>query len=246
MGMKVNIFPSESECGMAAAKCGAEYIRRAQKRKASGIANIIVATGQSQYPVYKQLIQEPGIDWSKVNIFHLDEYIGLPEDHSACFRRYLRDRFVDLLPCPPMSFNPVSGDGLIALNKKIAKFPIDLAFIGVGNNGHIAFNDPPADFDIETPYIVVTLAEACRQQQLGQKWFKTFDDVPTHAVSMSVKQILKSKAIINTVQGQHKAAVMKAALEGRVTKMCPASILQTHPNCHIFLDTASASKLKRK
>jgi len=242
--MNVNVFPTKQESGLAAARCGAEYIRRAQA--ARGAANIIVATGASQFEMLSALILEPSIDWGKVNIFHLDEYIGIPEDHPAGFRKYLRDRFVDRLPCRPMSFHPVSEDAIATLNAAVKRFPVDVAFIGVGENGHIAFNDPPADFDTDVPYLVITLDDACRRQQLGEGWFPTFDDVPTHAVSMSVKQILKSKAIVNTVPDLRKAQAVRDALEGPLTNMCPASILRTHADCHTFLDVHSASLLKNK
>lgn len=240
--MTISVFPTKQESGAAAARAGADSIRQAQA--ARQVANIIVATGASQFEVLACLISEPGIAWDRVNIFHLDEYIGLPEDHPAGFRNYLRDRFVSRLPCPPMSFNPVSEEAMASLNAAVAGFPVDVAFIGIGENGHIAFNDPPADFDTEAPYIVITLDEACRRQQLGEGWFPTLDDVPRRAVSMSVRQILKSKALIVTVPDARKAAAAKAALEGPVTNTCPASILQTHPDCHIFLDAPAASLLK--
>jgi len=239
--MNINIHPTKLESGVAAARCGAEYIRRAQA--ARGEANVIVATGASQFDMLSQLIQEPGINWGAVNLFHLDEYIGIPEDHPAGFRKYLRDRFVSKLPCPPKRFHPVSVEAIPALNETIKKFPIDIAFIGVGENGHIAFNDPPADFDTDVPYIVINLDDACRRQQLGEGWFPTFESVPSQAVTMSVKQLLKSKAIVNTVPDLRKAQAIKNALEGPLTNACPASILRTHADCHTFLDEASASML---
>ena len=239
--MNINTFSTKQESGAAAARYGASIIRKAQA--ARGFANVIVATGASQFEMLSELIKEPNVDWGKVNIFHLDEYIGIPEDHPAGFRKYLRDRFVSLLPCPPMSFNPVSEEAVDALNKKVKDFPIDVAFIGIGENGHIAFNDPPADFDTEVPYIVITLDEACRRQQLGEGWFPTFEDVPKYAVSMSVKNILKSAVIVCTVPDLRKAKAVQGALEGPITNACPASILQTHPDCHTFLDTPAASLL---
>jgi len=242
--MNVNVFSTKQESGVAAATCGAEYIRRAQA--ARGVANVIVATGMSQFEVLSQLIQEPGIDWGKVNIFHLDEYIGIPEDHPAGFRKYLRDRFVSQLPCPPMSFHPVSVEALGTLNAAVKNFPVDVAFIGVGENGHIAFNDPPADFDTDVPYLVINLDDACRRQQLGEGWFPTFDDVPAQAVTMSVKQILKSHSIVCTAPDLRKAQPMRDAIEGPLTNACPASILRTHGDCHVFLDPQSASLLKNK
>lgn len=247
---KVTICPDKFELGRQAAACGAEYIRKALA--ANGTANVIIATGASQFEMLSCLKDEQGIDWSKVNFFHLDEYIGLPEDHPAGFRKYLRERFINLLPVAPMSFTPVNGSDpdpekvCEELGKRIAQFPIDVAFIGIGENGHIAFNDPPADFETEKAYLVITLDEACRKQQLGEGWFPTFDDVPKQAISMGVKQILKSKAIINTVPDTRKAQAVKGAIEGPLTNTCPASILRTHADCHTFLDENSASLLENR
>ena len=247
---KVTICPDKNELGRQAAACGAQYIRKALADK--GTANVIIATGASQFEMLSCLKDEKDIDWSKVNFFHLDEYIGLPEDHPAGFRKYLRERFINLLPVAPMSFTPVNGSDpdpekvCEELGKRIAQFPIDVAFIGIGENGHIAFNDPPADFETEKAYLVITLDEACRKQQLGEGWFPTFDDVPKQAISMGVKQILKSKAIINTVPDERKAKAVKGAIEGPLTNTCPASILRTHADCHTFLDENSASLLENR
>jgi len=245
--MQTSIFSSKRELGQAAAACGAGYIRAAIS--ARGSANIIVATAASQFELQDALIQEKDLDWSKVRIFHLDEYICLPADHPASFRKNLRERFIDRLPCPPAQFFPVDGNSddlqavISALGQELAKYPTDVAFIGIGENGHIAFNDPPADFETEAPFLIIELDEVCRRQQLGEGWFPTLEDVPKLALSMSVKQIMKSKAIINTVPDLRKAKAVKGALQGEVTNLCPASILQTHPNCHTFLDNPSASLL---
>ncbi len=247
---QVTICATKDELGSKAASCGAAYIRKALSEK--GIANVIIATGASQFEMLSHLKDEKDIDWSKVNFFHLDEYIGLPEDHPAGFRKYLRERFINLLPVPPMSFTPVNGSDpdpekvCRELEERISQFPIDVAFIGIGENGHIAFNDPPADFETERAYLVITLDEACRKQQLGEGWFPTFDDVPKQAISMGVKQILKSKAIINTVPDERKAKAVKGAIEGPLTNTCPASILRTHADCHTFLDVNSASLLENR
>lgn len=246
--MEVKIFDDKNTLGQAAADKGATYIRKAIAER--GHANIIVATGASQFEMLSALTKEPGIDWSKVNIFHLDEYIGLPEDHPAGFRKYLRERFINKLPCKPASFHPVDGSApdpeavCARLGGEISASPIDVAFVGIGENGHIAFNDPPADFDTEKEYLVITLDEVCRNQQLGEGWFPTFDDVPKQAISMSPKQIMKSAAIINTVPDLRKAQAVKGALQGSVSNLCPASILQRHPDCTTFLDRDSASLLK--
>lgn len=248
--MKVRISPDKQTLGAEAAACGAGYIRRAIS--ARGVANIIVATGASQFEMLSALAAEKSIDWGKVNIFHLDEYIGLPETHPAGFRKYIRERFIARLPQKPLSFTPVDGSdpspdhACAVLDAVIAAHPIDIAFIGIGENGHIAFNDPPADFETEKPYLVITLDEACRRQQLGEGWFSAFDDVPKQAISMSVRQILKSAAIVNTVPDRRKAVAVRGALEGPLTNRCPASILRTHPDCHTFLDPAAASLLEQK
>lgn len=246
--MQTKIFSDKVELGKSAAACGAAYIRSAIA--ARGYANIVVATAASQFELQDALIKEKGIDWSKVRIFHLDEYIRLPEDHPASFRKNLRERFIDRLPCPPAQFFPVDGNAsdlqsvIDTLGKELQKYPTDVAFIGIGENGHIAFNDPPADFQTDAAFLIIELDEACRRQQLGEGWFPTLEDVPKTALSMSVKQIMKSKAIINTVPDLRKAKAVQGALQGPVTNLCPASILQTHPDCHTFLDQHSASLLK--
>ena len=248
--MEVQIFQDKNSLGRAAAARGAAYIREALEK--NGRANIIVATGASQFEMLSALTKEPGIDWSKVNIFHLDEYIGLPEDHPAGFRKYIRERFIAHLPVKPASFHPVNGSDpdpervCAELGKEIAACPSDVAFVGIGENGHLAFNDPPADFDTEKAYLVITLDEVCRKQQLGEGWFPTFDDVPKQAISMGIRQIMKSAAIINTVPDLRKAKAVKGALEGPVSNLCPASILQTHKDCHTYLDKDSASLLTGK
>ena len=234
--------------GSAASTQGAKVLREALARKAR--VNIIVATGASQFETLKHLVKEPGIDWSRVTVFHLDEYVGLPESHGASFRKYLRGRFVSQLPVAP-EFIPVDGDAkdlaaeIKRLNGRIAACPIDLCFAGIGENSHLAFNDPPADFATEAPYIVVNLDHACRQQQFGEGWFPTFDDVPKQAISMSIRQIMKSACIILSVPDKRKAAAVKGTVEGPVTPTCPASVVQQHADCTLHLDLASASELTR-
>jgi glucosamine-6-phosphate deaminase len=181
-------------------------------------------------------------------MFHLDEYIGLSAEHPASFRRYLRERLTSQVSIGTVCF--VEGDAsditaeLDRLNRAIAAVPIDAAFVGIGENGHLAFNDPPADFAVETPFIRVTLDEACRRQQFGEGWFKTLEDVPREAVSMTVRQIMKAAHIICTVPEKRKAQAVKACLEGEIGPLCPASILRTHPSCRLFLDKDSVSLLK--
>jgi len=231
--------------GAAAATHAAEGIKKAIENK--GQANIILATGTSQFDTITSLTSS-GIDFSKVTMFHLDEYIGLPADHPASFRKYLKERFVDKVPALK-AVHFVEGDAenpqqeCRRLGDIITKHPIDIALIGIGENGHLAFNDPPADFETEEPYIIVELDERCRGQQLGEGWFETLEQVPRSAISMSIRQIMKSACLIVSVPDKRKAEAVRNALEGKVTNMCPASILQKHPNCKIFLDADAASLL---
>ena len=207
-----------------------------------------MATGVSQFATLAALIGEPNIDWTKVIGFHLDEYIGLPMNHPASFRGYLEQRLVDRVTF--REFHYIDGEGdpqaeCRRLNEIIRKHPIDVAFVGIGENAHLAFNDPPADFETDEPYIVVDLDDACRRQQLGEGWFPTFEDVPKRAISMSVRQILKSKTIICCALDDRKAAAVAASMEGPVTPDVPASILQQHPDTLMYLDEAAAAKLRR-
>jgi len=248
--MNVKISADKYILGKEAAKVGAAKIRAAIAGK--GYANVILATGASQFEMLAALLQEKDIDWSVIKFFHLDEYVGLPITHPASFRKYLWERFISKLPVPPAAFFPVNGSAadlpaeLARLEKAITENPIDVAFVGIGENGHLAFNDPPADFDTERSYLVIDLEERCRKQQLGEGWFPTFDDVPKQAVSMSVKQCMKAKCIINSVPDLRKAEAVKAALEGPVTNMVAASMLQKHPDCWTFLDKDSASLLTKQ
>ncbi len=244
--MNVRIFETKGQAGRAAAEAGGSLL--ADALRADGEANIIVATGASQFEVLDTLAAASGIDWGQVTIFHLDEYVGLPVTHEASFRRYLRERFVGKLPVAPRAFHEIDGEGdclaeCDRLGALIRSAPIAVAFVGIGENGHLAFNDPPADFETETPYLVVNLDEACRQQQLGEGWFPTLDDVPRQAISMSVRQILKSKSIVCTVPDERKAQAVRGTIEGPITPKVPASILQEHAATTLYLDRASASLL---
>jgi glucosamine-6-phosphate deaminase len=179
-------------------------------------------------------------------MFHLDEYVGLPVTHPASFRRYLLDRLIDKVGVGRYHLLDGEADpGQVAraVGETLAERPADVAFVGIGENGHLAFNDPPADFTTERPYLIVTLDDACRRQQVGEGWFAAIDDVPTQAISMSVRQILKSEEIIAVVPDARKAAAVKACVEGPVSPMAPASILQTHPNTTLYLDHDSAALL---
>src|SRR5262245_61100789 len=236
--MDIKIMPDKAQMGKTAAAAGAEHIRRAIAQR--GSANIIVATGASQFEMLATLVAEPNINWNRVTGFHLDEYVGLPITHPASFRGYLWQRFVSNLPLPLRAFHFLDGEGdphaeCRRVAEIIRKHPIDAAFVGIGENGHLAFNDPPADFNTEEPYLVVQLDDACRRQQLGEGWFPTFDDVPKQAISMSVRQIMKSAAIICTVPDDRKAEAVGNAAEGPVTPQVPASILQQHKQCTLFL-----------
>ncbi|NOR75517.1 MAG: glucosamine-6-phosphate deaminase, partial [Draconibacterium sp.] len=214
-----------------------------------GEANIIVATGASQFEMLSELIKEE-IDWTKVTGFHLDEYVGMELTHPASFRKYLKERFVDKTAMKEFFYvnadveNP--DNECARLGNLINDNPIDVAFIGIGENGHLAFNDPPANFETEVPYIVVTLDDACRKQQLGEGWFPTFDDVPKQAISMSINQILKSTTIICSVPDERKAVAVKGSVEEPISPMIPGTVMQKHAATWLFLDTGSASLLKTK
>jgi glucosamine-6-phosphate deaminase len=244
--MNQHIFQTKQEMGKEAAALGAAAIRRAVSDK--GSANIIVATGASQFEMLDTLTKQPDVEWHKVTAFHLDEYVGLPITHPASFRLYLWQRFVSKLPLPLAAFYYVNAEKdaqgeCDRLSDVIRNRQIDVAFIGIGENGHLAFNDPPADFEVDDPYIVVNLDDACRRQQLGEGWFPTFDDVPRQAISMSIKQILKSQQIVCTVPDQRKAKAVFDAVKEPVTNRAPASILQTHGHTDLFLDQAAAMLL---
>ncbi|WP_226782419.1 glucosamine-6-phosphate deaminase [Oceaniglobus trochenteri] len=243
--MQTTVHDDKQAMGRAAAREGAEAIRAAIAR--DGRAAVIVATGASQFEMLEHLVRED-LDWSRVTAFHLDEYVGLPDDHAASFRGYLQTRFVEpvgnLGEFVAVNGNAADIDAEIArLNKRIAAEDICVCFAGVGENCHLAFNDPPADFDTDAPYIVVNLDTACRNQQFGEGWFPTLEDVPAQAVSMSVRQILKSGKIILSIPDERKAKAVKAALEGPVTNTAPASILQGHDAVSVHLDPAAASLL---
>jgi glucosamine-6-phosphate deaminase len=246
--MDIKIMPDKAQMGKAAAAAGAEHIRRAIAER--GSANIIVATGASQFEMLGALVAEPNINWNRVTGFHLDEYVALPLAHPASFRGYLWQRFVSQLPLPLRAFHFLDGEGDAQAECRrvadiIQKHPIDVAFVGIGENGHLAFNDPPADFNTEVPYLVVQLDDACRRQQLGEGWFPTFDDVPKQAISMSVRQIMKSRAIICTVPDSRKAEAVRNSVEGEVSPKVPASILQQHQQCTLYLDKPAASLLRK-
>src|SRR5579885_1786777 len=246
--MLIKLFDDARALAKSAADDAATTIRTAVG--AHGICRVVVATGASQFPFLEQLTTKSDIDWSKVEAFHLDEYVGLPKTHPGSFRKMLLERFAQ--PTGVSKFHFVEGDApdlnaaIRELGTQLNSAPIDLAFIGIGENGHIAFNDPPADFTTEEPYIVVNLDEACRKQQVGEGWFESFDKVPKQAVSMSVRQILKAREIIAVVPDSRKAKAVKASLSEAIGPNVPGSILRTHPHTTLYLDRNSSSMLDPK
>lgn len=242
--MKIKTYVDRSSMSRAAGRHAARSLGEIIKRQ--GSARLVAATGASQLEFLETLVADPGVDWSKVEMFHLDEYVGLPIDHPASFRKYLLERLINragirryhLLDGQQDPHRVVAEAG-----RAIASAPIDIAFAGIGENGHLAFNDPPADFETAEPYLVVTLDEACRRQQVGEGWFASIEDVPSQAISMSIKRLLASKEIICVVPDARKAVAVQACVEGDVAPARPASILKTHPHTTLYLDRDSASLL---
>jgi glucosamine-6-phosphate deaminase len=241
--VKLRVLESAKSLDLEAAAHAAKSLKEAIQRQ--GQVRIIAATGASQFDFLKALTSAHGIDW-RVEMFHLDEYVGLPETHPASFRKYLRERLIQKTGIKKSHL--LDGDGDIAcvvdkVGRELNSAPIDIAFVGIGENGHLAFNDPPADFETESPYLVVDLDQACRQQQVNEGWFASDADVPRQAISMSVKQILKSHEILAVVGGERKARAVQICLEGKVSPLARASILQTHLLTTIYLDHDSAVPL---
>jgi glucosamine-6-phosphate deaminase len=242
--MEIKVFDTKSELGQAAARDAAKIINQSIDER--DVAYVIAATGASQFEFLDALTLEE-IDWTRVVFFHLDEYVGLPESHPASFRRYLKERVVSRID--PQIFHFLNGEAddvheeCRRVGDLIAEQTIDVAFVGIGENGHLAFNDPPADFDTEEPYLIVNLDDACRQQQVGEGWFKSIAEVPAQAISMSIKQILKSRNILCIVPDQRKAEAVRASVELEVSPMHPASILQQHEHVTLYLDHQSSSLL---
>lgn len=243
--MQTRIFDTKQQLGEAAAAQAAAVLGAAIAER--GEARAIAATGASQFEFLDALTATPGVDWTRVVLFHLDEYVGLPDTHPASFRRYLRERIVERVH--PKAFHFVLGDApdpaaeCRRVGALVAAAPVDVAFVGIGENGHLAFNDPPADFETEEPYLVLALDEACRRQQLGEGWFPRLEDVPGRAISMSIRQILKAREIVAVVPDRRKAAAVRDCLELPVSPQRPASILREHPRTTLYLDRDSASLL---
>ena len=242
--MHIKTYTDRKTMSRAAARHAARVMTEAIA--ARGEARIIAATGASQFDFLEALTATPDLDWQAVEMFHLDEYVGLPIDHPASFRRYLLERLIDKTSIPRFHFLDAERDAAGAaanVGRALSSAPIDVAFVGIGENGHLAFNDPPADFETDEPYIIVTLDAACRRQQAGEGWFASVDDVPPQAVSMSIRQILKSKDIVCVVPDARKADAVKATLEGPISPEVPASILRRHPSATLYLDREAASGL---
>ena len=243
--MDVRVFDSKTELGQAAADRAAEIIARAISER--GEACLIAATGASQFEFLDALVQKRSVEWSKTTFFHLDEYVGLSDAHPASFRKYLRERIVERVR--PGKFHFVEGERpdpeaeCRRLGELISRHTVDAAFVGIGENGHLAFNDPPADFETAEPFLVVKLDEACRRQQVGEGWFGSLEEVPQRAISMSIGQILKARNILCVVPDRRKAHAVRDCLEGEISPWHPASVLRRHPATTIFLDTESAALL---
>ncbi|WP_308639647.1 glucosamine-6-phosphate deaminase [Paenibacillus silvisoli] len=240
--MDIHVLENAQQLGEQAAAHAAVILQEAIDRQ--GKARLLLSTGSSQFEFFKALVAQP-IDWSKVEMFHLDEYAGISDTHPASFQAYLQERFIRQVNLG--GFHLVDGTGdlrstIARLNAAIQEAPVDLAMIGIGENAHIAFNDPPADFDTEEPYIVVELDEACKRQQVGEGWFAGIEDVPTHAITMSVRQILKSKVILSCVPHAVKAKAIRQTLNSEIAPNVPSTMLRTHPNWTLYLDRESAAQ----
>jgi len=242
--MIIKVYDDKKSLGRAAADQAAISLRHAIRDR--GQARIIAATGASQFEFLDALTRAPKIEWSRVEMFHLDEYIALPISHPASFRKYLIDRLISKTGITNYHLLEADGDVtqmVFTIGRELNAAPVDIAFVGIGENGHLAFNDPPADFQTEEPYLIVSLDEDCRRQQVSEGWFTDLSQVPRKAISMSVRQILKAKEIIAVVPDARKAAAVKACFEGKISPLAPASILRTHPNTTVFLDRYSAALL---
>jgi glucosamine-6-phosphate deaminase len=243
--MILKVFEDTPSLARAAADQAATAIRSAITNQ--GSARVIAATGASQLEFLNALIKTDGIDWKRVKLFHLDEYIGLPSNHPASFRKYIQGRLIDptgITDCHLLDGTADPAEVIRHANAAVSRAPIDVAFTGIGENGHLAFNDPPADFETDQPYIIVQLDAACRQQQVGEGWFARISDVPQRAISMSIRQILKAKEILSIVPDARKAKAIQSCFEGEINPMAPASILRTHSNTTIYLDRESSALLK--
>jgi glucosamine-6-phosphate deaminase len=242
--MLLRVFDDKVSLGKAAASQAATAIRSAIADR--GQARVVAASAASQFEFLEALTATPGIPWKQVELFHLDEYIGLPMTHAASFCKFLQERLIaktGIINYHLLDGSQDPAEVIRSASKAISASPIDIAFVGIGENGHIAFNDPPADFDTEEPYIIVALDHACRLQQVGEGWFTDIDAVPKQAISMSVGQVLKAKEILAVVPDARKAPAIKACFDGPISPMSPASILRNHSNSTVYLDRQSSALL---
>jgi glucosamine-6-phosphate deaminase len=242
--MLLRVFDDKISLGQAAALQAAAAIRSAVVER--GQARVVAASAASQFEFLEALTASPGIQWKHVELFHLDEYIGLPMTHPASFCKFLQERLIGktgIVHYHLLDGSQDPAEVIREVGEAIASAPIDIAFLGIGENGHIAFNDPPADFEMDEPYITVALDHACRMQQVGEGWFRDLDAVPTHAISMSVRQVLKAREILAVVPDARKAAAIKACFDGAISPMAPSSILRNHPNATVYLDRQSSALL---
>lgn len=239
--MNINIYPNSQDLGQAAAAHTAQKLEEAIASK--GFAYLVLSTGASQLATVEALVHS-AVQWDKVEMFHLDEYVGLPITHKASFRRYLQERFVSKLPLRAAHWVTDQVDCIPELTAAISRAQVDVALIGIGENAHIAFNDPPADFEDESAFKVVTLDEACKQQQVREGWFASTAEVPREAISMTVRQILRARTIISCVPFAVKApAIKRSLLSPTADPMVPASILKTHADFHLYVDLESWNHL---
>lgn len=243
--MRIVRHSDKTALGQAAAREGIAAVRTALAER--GEAVIVLATGASQFEMLDHFVTAD-LDFGRITAFHLDEYVGLPESHGASFRRYLRERVIDRVPAFA-DFVLIDGEApdigaeIARLNARLAPLSVDVCFAGIGENCHLAFNDPPADFETEDPFLVVELDEACRRQQMGEGWFATLDAVPRQAISMSIRQMMKARKVILSVSDSRKAEAVRAAVAGPVSPDYPASVMQSHPDCSLHLDPAAAALL---
>jgi glucosamine-6-phosphate deaminase len=244
--MTVEVFASALLAAEAAAQAAAAALRDSLRQR--GGARIMVGTGNSQLEMIRALVRLPDIDWSKVETFHLDEYVGIPAAHPSSFRHWIRHNFVEKVH--PRSIHYIEGDaadldGMVrAYGERLLAAPVDLAFVGIGENGHIAFNDPHvADFNDPVPVKRVGLDEACRRQQVGEGHFPDLASVPKEAISVTCSGLFRAQKWICCVPDRRKAAAVKGSLEGVISPICPGTLVRKHPSAAVFLDTASASLL---
>lgn len=241
---RVSISRTRELMADAAAQYAVSKLQEELKRKK--LVRLVAATGASQLDFLSRLVAAKDVDWARIELFHLDEYVGVGIEHPASFARYIKERIIE--PTGIQKYHLLDGSAdpsqvIERANAEISSAPVDIAFVGIGENAHLAFNDPPADFETRQPYLIVTLDEPCRRQQVGEGWFKSVEDVPKQAISMSVRQIMSAKSIICTVPDERKAEAVRASLNGPVTPQVPASILKTHSDVQFFLDGPSAKLL---